>query len=175
MREARMEYMQISGKAFKFEECYEILKDQPKFSLRTTHVFDSGPSYQSMIHPAPRSPTPINSESDVQTDGDSPSPIPRPPGRKAEKKKGKRTAESSELSKIVEETRNFNSFYKEAEERRIQATERKIMLREKDQELKERLEEDRIMALDMTTLSETQRFYFICRQNEILQKRGYRM
>jgi hypothetical protein len=166
--------MQISQKAFKFEECYELLKDQPKFSLRTTSIFDSGASSQSTGTATPRSPTPFNWDSDLPTDTDSPSPIPRPPGRKAEKKKGKRMVESSELASIVEETRNFNSFYREAEERRNQATERKIEIREKDHELKARLEEDRIMAMDLTTLNETQHFYFMCRQNEILQKRGYK-
>jgi hypothetical protein len=166
--------MQTSGKAFKYEECYELLKDLPKFSLRTTHIFESGHCSQSTGAATPRSPTPVNWDSDIPTDGDSPSPISRPPGRKAEKKKGKRMAESSELARIVEETKNFNSFYREAEERRIQATERKIEIRQKDHEMKERLEEDRIMSLDLSSFNETQRFYFMCRQTEILQKRGYR-
>jgi hypothetical protein len=165
--------MQTSGKAFKFEECYELLKDQPKFSLRTTYVFDSGPSSQSPRAATPLSPISNEWDSDLPNDVDPASPIPRPPGRKAAKKKGKRSAEASELAGMVEETRNFNSFYREAEERRIQATERKLEIKQKDHELKERIEEDRIMTLDLDTLNENQHFYFICRQKEILQKRGY--
>jgi hypothetical protein len=173
LREARIEYMQTSGKAFRFEECYELLKDQPKFSLRTTYVFDSGHSSQSPRPATSLSPTSNEWDSDLPNDVDPASPISRPPGRKAAKKKGQRMAESSEFACMVEETRNFNSFYREAEERRIQATERKLEIKQKDHELKERIEEDRIMSLDLASLSENQRFYFICRQKEILQKRSY--
>ena len=147
-----------------------MLKDQPKFSLRTTQVFDSFINSQATGCSTPPSPSSINWDSDFPIDLESPPPIVRPPGRKAEKRKGKRVGEPSELSKVIEETQNF---YRDAQEKKLLLNEKKIEQTDRKIELQERQEEDRIMSMDISSFNETQRVYYLCRQREIMKRRGY--
>ncbi|KAL5184192.1 Glutathione S-transferase T2 [Glycine soja] len=126
--DAHMIYSQDTGKKFEVEHAWLLLKDQSKFDaefMSKTKVSTSG-NYSSSSNPE----TPIEVE-----EYDRPSPMSRPIGQKAAKRKSK--------GKECHNTLNLSSIESEAQEKRLQEQERRM--------------EYEILMKDISNMSEQQR------------------
>ncbi|KAH1202583.1 Glutathione S-transferase T2 [Glycine max] len=144
LADAHMIYSQDTGKKFEVEHAWLLLKDQSKFDaefMSKTKVSTSG-NYSSSSNPE----TPIEVE-----EYDRPSPMSRPIGQKAAKRKSK--------GKECHNTLNLSSIESEAQEKRLQEQERRM--------------EYEILMKDISNMSEQQRKDHEKYCDHIRKKLGY--
>jgi len=189
VREAQRAYHLEKNKPFSFDHCYQILKEHQRFSLTTT----SSNSQHSRYGPSEDI---IGSSINI---GDDSSPITiegadlnRPIGRNAakldKKRKGKAKLLASEMAEL-ERSEAFNKMYEEKvasnakanEEMRLHMAslvsfreeERQRNIREEARRNREIdiAEENALMSMDLTRMSEEQRELYNYRLQDFLNRR----
>ena len=164
---ARDAYRAETNKHFTFDNCYQILKDLPKFDLENTAGNDD-------------SPTPVR-EDDTPGVRDVPD---RPPGRKGEKQRARQRARSDNLdcnTAVLKHCEDFNAMFKSKQEWKnnralkfdsqmdafIQMKRADQLTKKQDQLVRLGREQSYIMELDMTHMNEIQNQFLFKRFNEL--------
>lgn len=174
--EAREMYQKMNkGSSFQFEHCWAALKNQPKWFLECEKKSQSKQP-RNGVAPCPTL-NAINLEDD-NVSADNFVDLERPTGIKAEKKNFKRknneiqssTQISGALEKITESRNKLVNKKLEMLEKTYAQEEEKIRIKKVGLQLEEFKEEERIMLLDISNLSEDQQEFYALRKREILEK-----
>ncbi|XP_062208354.1 uncharacterized protein LOC133909820 isoform X3 [Phragmites australis] len=173
-----------NGKSFGLLHCWNVLQHEQKWKNRCSQKKQKACSNASS---GPSTPGSNESCHDAGVEGltpDSPEEEQRPPGKKREKERERRgkSSVSSGDNLYMEALENMWARKKEAEalkeikkkERNdeILAIEKKrLELVERDIELRQRIEDDKVMNMDLSGMSERQQQYYMRMQDEIIARR----
>ncbi|GJN29198.1 hypothetical protein PR202_gb17395 [Eleusine coracana subsp. coracana] len=165
-----------SRRNFPYMHCWKILKDQPKWMDRRKHTPNLGGKRQKITNNA----TPLTAAISLgvgNVDGGQPSESAqeRPPGKKKEKQKLRQHASIKAMEFLVAQKKEADDEKEMKKEERCKKAfalqEERISIEREKVEIKRELEEERIMNIDMSTLSYKQQQYYEMRQEEILARR----
>jgi hypothetical protein len=160
------------GRKFTFLHCWKILKDKPKWMDRRREIgCAKKPSNKKQktatnLSPADNGPA-------TRTDGAEPEA--RPDGKKKEKQKLKQrsTIEAMDYLMAKKKEADLEKELKKEErcKKAFELQEERLKLEKDKFEFKRDLEEERILNLDLTTMSFNLQQYYGVRQREILARR----
>ncbi|XP_062204912.1 glutathione S-transferase T3-like [Phragmites australis] len=168
------------GRSFGLLHCWNILQHEQKWKDRCVQKKQKTSSTGSL------SSTPETNESHLEDDGEghTSEPVVRPGGRKAEKERQRRGKNpvSPGDNLYMEALENMWAKKKEAEalkevakkeryDERLALEKKKIELKEQDIALRRRIEDDKVMNMDLSGMSERQRQYYTSLQDEIIARR----
>ncbi|KAH7688505.1 Glutathione transferase protein [Dioscorea alata] len=179
IRDAKNLYKELHNSSFQYEHCWNELRYQPKW------MEDSQAKKQKTKYNAtPGSSVPSTADSiNLGDDGGSYESLDRPPGRKAEKarlrksksKEGGGDAETSALLQLLaemkEEKKVVNEKKFEMMEKCYLQEQQRLMQEKEKMQIEQLKEEDRIMSMDLGGMSSVQTEYYRRRQMEILEKK----
>ncbi|KAG2674331.1 hypothetical protein I3760_13G128600 [Carya illinoinensis] len=185
---AKIMYQSLEKCNFQFEDCWHLLKDQPKWIWRATKdVLPRRKTMSPSLTPTSTRCSAATEDSvfDLETENvieNEVAELDRPMGRKAEKGKrkaqGKQAEENLQLRKMKLEAEKMRI---EAEKMRIEAEKEQSKIRQEDERLRleaEKVElakkesDQRIMMMDVSVMPEMQRIYFQQLQTEIMMGRS---
>ena len=158
------------GRSFGLLHCWNILQHEQKWKDRC------GEKKQKTSTTGSPSSSPGTNESHLEVDGEghTSAPVVRPVGSKAEKERQRRGKNpvSSGDNLYMEAMENLWAKKKEAEalkevakkernDERLALEKKRIELKEQDIELRRRIEDDSVMDMDLSGMSERQRQYYM--------------
>ncbi|KAK0575278.1 hypothetical protein LWI29_036552 [Acer saccharum] len=184
-REAIRMYTDFTGQPFKFEHCWEILKNHPKWCTgeltkqcgskkqKTVDEDTSPPTSTTPTSTTPGSFDTIDLDSPVNEDTNS-NGVVRPQGRKAAKEKRRRMNDDkgvidvlNNLHCTIERQIDFN---REELELKRETLKMEKEFREKNQRMKERKNQERIMNTDLNKLQPALRVAYENMQAQIMKE-----
>ncbi|TVU26563.1 hypothetical protein EJB05_29116 [Eragrostis curvula] len=162
---------------FPYMHCWKILKDKPKWIDRKQSATQKPASKKQKTSPnaTPSSAPAVLAAGHVGETQASDGAQVRPPGKKTEKAKLRQRSSMEVVDYLVAKKKEVDAEKDLKKEERCQKAfalqEERIKFEKEHFEFKRQLEEDRIMNIDLSTLSYKQQQYYEARQNEILAKR----
>ncbi|KAK3152520.1 hypothetical protein QOZ80_2BG0160080 [Eleusine coracana subsp. coracana] len=161
---------------FAYMHCWKILKDKPKWMDRrkqNVSQINVGKRQKTMANASPSS-DPLNPATNVDETQPSEGAQGRPAGKK-EKQKLRQRSSMEAMDYLVAKKKEADAEKDLKKEERCKKAfalqEERIRIEKEKFEFKRELEEERIMNIDMSTLSYKQQQYYEGRQNEIMAKR----
>jgi hypothetical protein len=156
---------------------WKILKDQPKWIERRKHMNTLklvAKKQKTLTKSSPTSSAVPNTTEDANDGQPSQNVLERPPGKKKEKQKLRQCSTLEAMEYLVAHKKEADAEKDLKKEERCKKAfvlqEERIRIEREKVTIKRQMEEDRIMHMDLSTLSYKQQQYFKRRQDKILVK-----